>query len=308
MANTTSRPRNQCVRGLAVGRSVRLIAVQATALADELRTAHDAGPVGTAVLGRMACAALLLSVTLKERQQIGVQVNGDGPMGEAYAVADWLGRVRVTVADPKVQLADGLSLDEGIVNAVGQGRLTVIKQLTDGQPYKGIVPLVSGRIADDLAHYLLTSEQVHSAVALGEIFDKDGVVSVGGLMLQAMPGANGALLDDIIERFEALPPVGELFATHDDPKHILESLADDFECVDEREVRFHCPCSREQFARRLCALGESSLKSLTEDDDEATAICHFCGARYVFTREQLNALLYGARMYDQAEQGRGDHD
>ena len=183
---------------------------------------------------------------------------------EGHAVADSLGRVRATVGDPKIELAPGLSLDEGIAAAIGQGRMTVIKQLTDGQPYRGIVPLVSGRIAEDLAHYLLTSEQVHSAVALGEIFDQNGIVSMGGVMLQAMPGANGALLDDIIERFEALPPVGELFATYDDPTHILEALADDFERVDQREVRFHCPCSREQFARRLCALGESNLKSLTE--------------------------------------------
>ena len=83
--------------------------------------------------------------------------------------------------------------------------MTVIKQLTDGQPYRGIVPLVSGRIAEDLAHYLLTSEQVHGAVALGEIFDQNGIVSMGG-HAPSDADASGALLDDIIERFEALPP------------------------------------------------------------------------------------------------------
>ena len=81
MSKEMPKPQNQCARGLAIGRTVRLIAVQATALADELRIAHDAGPIGTAVLGRMACAATPLSVTLKDRQQIGVQVNGDGPIG-----------------------------------------------------------------------------------------------------------------------------------------------------------------------------------------------------------------------------------
>ena len=39
------------------------------------------------------------------------------------------------------------------------GRLTVIKTLDDGPPYRGVVPLVDGGIAADLAEYFVSSEQ-----------------------------------------------------------------------------------------------------------------------------------------------------
>ena len=212
-----------------------------------------------------------------------------------------MGRVRATVGDPRVALEAGQSLDEGLAKAVGPGRFSIIRQLTDGAPYRGVVPLVSGRIADDLAHYLLTSEQIHSAVALGEKLSKNGVKTMGGLMLQAMPGCDDTAVAELVERFESVASIGEALDGVDDVADILRGLADDFEMVDRRPISFHCPCSREQFARRLCALGENDLRTLTDNEEDATAVCHFCGAQYVFNREQLNALLYGARMYDEAE-------
>ena len=39
-------------------------------LADQLRVVHDAGPIGAVALSRAATAALLLSATIKDRQQV----------------------------------------------------------------------------------------------------------------------------------------------------------------------------------------------------------------------------------------------
>ena len=142
MSDLSATNDDVCVRGLALGRTVRLIAVNCTQLGERLRTAHDAGPLGTVALGRAACASILLSVTLKDRQQVGVQINGEGPIGEIYAISDWMGRVRATVGDPRVALEAGQSLDDGLAKAVGPGRFSIIRQLTDGAPYRGVVPLV----------------------------------------------------------------------------------------------------------------------------------------------------------------------
>ena len=55
-------------------------------------------------------------------------------------------------------------------------------------PYTGTVELVSGEIAEDLTHYLATSEQTNSALALGVQIGADGVVSAaGGYLIQARP-------------------------------------------------------------------------------------------------------------------------
>ena len=106
---------------------------------------------------------------------------------EAYAIADASGRVRATIRDPHAQ-TDGSNNRVG--DGFGNGRLSVTKQLTDESPYRGIVNLVTGGVAEDLAHYLHTSEQIPSAVALGELLSRDGVTHAGGLLVQALPDAD----------------------------------------------------------------------------------------------------------------------
>jgi molecular chaperone Hsp33 len=286
------------VRAMAAEQTIRLIAADTTPLVEGLRVAHDSGPLGTLALGRLATAAALLSATLKSRQQVGVQINGDGPLGETYAIADADGRVRATVIHPRAQLdGDELRLGAGF----GQGRLSVTRQLTDEAPYRGVVNLVTGEVAEDIAHYLLTSDQIPSAVSIGEILTPEGVMHAGGLLIQAMPGADEAVLGRLIEKIEALPPIAESWRSGETPETLVKGLMEDAQVVDDRELRFFCPCTREHFARRLCTVGEAELRRLTEALEETIIECHFCRAKHVFDGEQISALLYGARMYDEAD-------
>jgi Hsp33 protein len=49
----------------------------------------------------------------------------------------------------------------------------------------GMVPITSGEIAEDLAHYLATSEQQNCALGLGVSVGRDGeVLSAGGFLIQ----------------------------------------------------------------------------------------------------------------------------
>jgi len=286
------------VRALAANQTIRLIAADTTGLVETLRIAHDAGPLGTMALGRVATAAALLSATLKDRQQVGVQVNGDGCLGETYAIADFKGNLRATVLNPRAPLTDEIkTLGDGF----GAGRLSVTRQLTDEAPYRGIVNLVTGEIAEDLAHYLLTSDQLPSAVSIGEILTHEGVLHAGGLLVQAMPGAKDEELGHLIEKIESLAPMAELLRTGKSLESVITSLMPDAELMDERALNFHCPCTRELFARRLCTIGEAELTALTKELEETVVECHFCRNEYRFDAEQISALVYGARMYDEAD-------
>ena len=284
---------------MACDKTVRIVIARTTGITEALRKANDAGPLGTIALGRVATAALLMSATLKDRQQVGVQINGDGPLGEVYAIADWTGRVRATVVDPHAQLQDGPATD--LARGIGEGSFSVIKGLSEDAPYRGVVPLVTGGVAEDLAHYLLSSEQINSAVAIGELLTAEGVQASGGLFVQAMPGADDAQVSLLVERLETLPPIADCLSGGMTPKMIMDHLSDDSEVVSEGAVEFHCPCTREEFARRLCMLGEDELKKLTEELEVVDTECHFCRSIYSFDREQVNALIYGARMYDLAD-------
>jgi molecular chaperone Hsp33 len=286
------------VRALAANQTLRLIAADTTGLAEALRIAHDASPLGTKALSRVATAAVLLSATLKDRQQLGVQVNGDGCLGETYAIADCKGDIRATVLHPRATLGGGA---EKLGDGFGAGRLSITRQLTDEAPYRGVVNLVTGEIAEDLAHYLLTSDQLPSAVSIGEVFTNEGVASAGGLLVQAMPGTKDEDLGQLIEKIESLAPMAELLRAGESLESVLTALMPDAQFMDERDLNFHCPCTRELFARRLCTIGEAELIKLTKALEETVVECHFCRAEYRFDAEQISALVYGARMYDEAD-------
>ena len=83
----TMNENDELVRAVAFDGTVRAIAARTTEVARALRTAHDAGPVGAVALSRLATATLLLGATVKGRQQVGIQINGDGPLGELYAIS-----------------------------------------------------------------------------------------------------------------------------------------------------------------------------------------------------------------------------
>lgn len=295
---TTPPAPDRLARGVALGGNVRFALARTTAIARELVRLHDAGPLGALALGRVATGALLLGAHLKHRQQIGVQVNGAGPLGEIYAIADGDGHVRASIDAPRAEpVGETLRLGPALL----PGRLTITRRLSEDQPaYRGIVELVTGEIGDDLAHYLLGSEQIPSAVAVAERLGPEGVEAAGGFLVQALPGAAPEALDAIIDRIEALPPLADLIADGSSFAEILGHLFDDATILAETDLAARCPCSREHFARRLVTLGSAELERLTAEQAITEVECHFCRSRHVFDREQMNALLYGARMYEQA--------
>lgn len=284
------------VRGLALDGAVKFVVARTTDIARSLQTAHDAGPLAAMALGRTATAALMLAAGLKHQQQLGIQINGDGPLGEVYAIANADGAVRATVAEPKADTG-GLDLAAG----VGMGRLAVIRRLDENAPaYRGLVPLTDGGIGADVAEYLLSSEQVASAVSVGERLGPEGLTDAGGFLVQALPDAPPELLQTLIERIQRLPPIGELLAGGLDLEGVLDRLFDAPRILARTDLSLVCPCTRETFAQKLCTLGSAELARLTDELEETVLECHFCRTEYIFDRAQMNALLYGARMYEQA--------
>ncbi|MCA9539074.1 MAG: Hsp33 family molecular chaperone HslO [Myxococcales bacterium] len=290
--NPTDAP-DECVRGVAHGGEVKVVAARTTATIAELIRRHDAGPIGAMAIARVGTAAALLAAGLKDRQQVAVQVNGDGPVGEVYAIADVSGRLRLAIHGPHAEAPDGkLKLGP----AIGRGRLSIVRKLAEDEPpYRGVVELVDGEIGSDVAEALMVSEQVHSAVGVGEKLGPEGLIAAGGFLIQALPGASEATLKSIEARVGVLPPLGELLAEGQTPVEILEWLVDDLTVLARTHVHHECPCSREQFARYLIGLGVAEIESLIETNEITEVSCHFCGDHYQFDREQMRALRYGAQ-------------
>jgi molecular chaperone Hsp33 len=280
------------LRGLAFDQQLRFSVALTTPIANTLFKAHQPSAQGLLALSRSATAVALISATLKDRQQIGIQVNGDGPLGELYAVSTSKGEIRATVHHPQASAEPMHELG----SAIGEGRFTLIKTSASGAPYRGTVPIFTGGVAEDLAFYYMHSEQVPTACGIGEKVEEGQVTAAGGYFVQCLPHTHEETKRALESAVLSLPKLQDLLLED----HCLESLLSglfgtQFEVLHERPVRFSCPCERPRFARSLLSLGKAELSKLQREDGEISLLCHFCATQYHFNHEELGALIYGAR-------------
>lgn len=281
----------------ATASGVRAFAAVTTALCEEGRRRHDCYPVATAALGRTMTAALLLAANLKKSDEaITLRINGDGPIGSIVADASPAGLVRGYVSQPHVDLPlNKGKLDVG--GAVGQGQIHVTRFTGLKQPFTGSVPLVSGEIGEDVANYLLVSEQTPSTVALGVLVDTDlTVAAAGGLIVQAMPGADDAVLAKIEENLAALPPVSQMVKQGENAEAMLNRVFAGLPSTvfEPSQVAFYCHCSDERVENMLLGLGRKELAEMVLEG-QAEVRCHFCGEKYQVGRERLKELHDSAK-------------
>ncbi len=283
------------VRAIGVEGSVRALAVRSTGVGEALRQAHEAAPTAAVALTRAATAALLLGGTIKGREQVSIELKGSGPLGEIYAMADAHGNVRAMVRNPAVDLPPRPDGRFDVGQAIGEGTLTVTRALGMKEPYRGVVPLVNGEIASDLAQYFVSSEQKPAAVGLGERVEPEGVRAAGGFLIQALPGAKDAALERIEARIAKLPPLSELFASGITPEDLLKRLLLEVVVLETYPVQFTCPCARDRFERFLLGLGEAELRDMAATQAVTELVCHFCSTKYYFRRDEIEHLIEQAR-------------
>ncbi len=281
------------VRAISGDASIAVRTLVATRLVTEATQRHGTSPTAGAALGRALMGALLLASDGKQGETVQLQFRGAGPLRAITANADAAGHARGYVADPGVHLPLRTGkLDVGA--AIGVGLLSVLRFRPDGtEPYRGIVPLVSGEIAEDIAHYLRDSEQKPCAVALGVFVSaRNEIEAAGGFLLHALPGA----ADDVLARVErnvtALPPASRLVRSGVDARQMAERLLAGLgtRWLDQIEPRFHCGCTRERVLRAATLLGRAELRDVIRCGEPLEVRCEFCAARWTLSIDDVGAL------------------
>ena len=284
------------IRSVTEDGSVRAMAAVTTHTVDQARRRHATAPTATAALGRTLTAAGLLGSTLKDGQTVMVRVLGDGPLGGALAMGDASGGVRGYVANPDVHLPLTPTGKLDVGSAVGRGTLHVTVDVGLRVPYHGSVPLVSGEIGEDLASYLVSSQQVPSVVALGVLVSPDQrVIAAGGLIVQVLPGADEGVTDYLDKRARLIPTVTSLISSGRTPEEIVEEALGDLpsRVIARQPVRFRCGCSVRKVRDVLVALGEREMRDLLEERGSIEVRCNFCGRRYEFGEADVERIFKG---------------
>lgn len=287
------------IKATAAEGMLRAFAAATRDTVEAARAAHNTAPVATAALGRLMTAALMMGSDLKgEDDLVTLKIGCDGPIGGLLTTADSRGNVKGYVNNPEVLIHANEFGKLDVAGALGNGVLSVIKDIGLKEPYVGQTMLVSGEIAEDITYYFATSEQIPSAVALGVLMNKENTVrEAGGFIIQLMPGAPEELIDKLEARLGALPPVTKMLDGGMAPEDILREVLAGFqpEIHEKRPVRFHCDCTKARVEKALISIGKKDLQEMIDDGKPIETVCHFCGKKYNFTVEELQALLTKAK-------------
>ena len=286
---------DKIIRATAGNGMIKMAVVTARDTVERAREIHSCSPTASAVLGRALCAASMMGEMMKEEHaSLTIRINGGGPIGSVVAVSDSEGYVRGYVSDPSVDLplrSDG-KLNVGA--AVGKdGMFTVSRDIGLKEPYIGSTELVSGEIAEDLTSYLLESEQVPSACALGVLVDTDRTIkAAGGFIVQLMPGASEELigkLEDNIFMMDQLTTILDEDGAEAVFGQVLKGL--EHHIVGEVPVGYRCYCSRERVGEALRCIDRAELEEMIASGSDCEVSCQFCDKKYVFTPEDLKLML-----------------
>lgn len=286
---------------LAYNGKVSLICANTTELIEEIRKIHDLTPTTTAAMGRFATICGIMGLTsIKENDDsITVQLKGDGPTGTIVGIIkreNNVSKIKTYMQNPLVELPlkENGKIDVG--GAVGHaGYLNIIKQseVTDAE-YNGLVPLVSGEIAEDFTEYFATSEQKPTVLALGVLVNKDGTQSAGGYMINLMPDATENEITKIEEALSKAPSISELLSENKSLSEIAKIVTGDenIELLEDNlEIKYDCDCNKEKFEKGLISIGKDDLTKIIEEDGKAEIVCQFCNKKYNFSKEELENLL-----------------
>lgn len=296
LGNVNESNQDTLIHGTAADGTVRCMAAVTTKLVAEAARRHDIWPTVAAALGRTLTGTLLLGSSLKELDRLTVQIVSDGPIGGITAEANASGQVRGYVRNPEANAPYNEKGKFDVRAVVGQGMFYVTRESGYDvglyrEPYRGSVPLVSGEIAEDFAYYLTKSEQIPSAVLLGVHLQPEApyVSAAGGLMIQMMPGANEKTIGAIEAAISRMPQATMLIREGARPVDLLRAALGDLELevLDEKLVRFACPCSYERAVSMISSFDRAELESMLREDRGAVMICHFCNETYRLDETEL---------------------
>ena len=288
---------DKIIRCITSDGAIMASAIDASDIVFTAKKLHKLSRSATAALGRLLCATSMMGNMLKQKDAfINLRVLGDGEMGAVVAVGDSRGNVRGYVENPDCPTEYYRSGKINVSQAVGKnGMLSVMRDYGTGDPYIGQVELVSGEIAEDVTNYYATSEQIPTVCALGVLIDKENgeVLLAGGLLIQLLPGAYDEAIDKLEENVKKLEPVTTMLAKGMSILDICKTALDGFEVevLDENPVNYVCSCSREKLERYFMTMSDDDIRTMTDEQGVAEAVCQFCNKRYTFTRDDLEKLI-----------------
>ncbi len=284
------------IRGIEKDGKFKFVGTKTTNLVDEARKAHETSASASAALGRALTAGALMSTQLKNPDDsLTLIISGNGIGGNILVSANNKGELKGYIDNPKADLPSNRNNKLDVAGIVGNvGYIKTIMDLGLKEPYIGQSPIVSGEIAEDIANYYLTSEQVNTAVALGVLVNTDlSIINAGGYLIQLLPGATEEDIIKLEKSITSKPNLTALMDEYEDFEELIKYLLEDFEIetLEKTNIQWKCNCSKEKTIEMLKTIGIDELESIIVEDGEAEVVCQFCNEKYQINKQELEEIL-----------------
>lgn len=282
------------IKSISQSGAFRAYVLDSTETVKAAQEKHNTLSSSTVALGRTLIANQILAANQKGDSKITVKVIGDSSFGHIISVADTKGHVKGYIQNTGVDIKKTATGEVLVGPFMGNGHFVTIIDYGTGNPYTSTTPLITGEIGEDFAYYLTESEQIPSAVGLNVLLDENDKVKVaGGFMVQVLPGASEEEIARYEKRLQEMPAISQLLASENHVDALLETIYGDepYKRLSEEPLNFQCDCSRERFEAALMTLPKADLQAMIDEDKGAEIVCQFCGTKYQFNENDLEALI-----------------
>lgn len=280
------------VKALAHNGNIRILAVNSLHTVNHIVKLFDLYPTSAAALGRFVSIGYILGGMLKAQEEtISATIKGSNDIKQMVLVATSEGTIKATISNPSVNYVHPITGKLDVGKAIGEGKLSVVKNMGLKHNFSSTVDLTTSEIGDDFTSYFATSEQTPTAIAVGVLVNADGsVASAGALCIQLMPGHSEADILVVEHVIAHLKPISHILLEEPSVEKLVSVLFDETMILETKSVKYDCDCSYERMRKGLSLIDMVELKDIIREDEEAHIQCQFCHKEYLFNLDDLLAI------------------
>ena len=270
----------------------RLIVVDLTATMNEIGKKHNAQGFALKLLAENSIASIFLSASLKFPGTVSFTTRFSGEITLVQSDSTPQGLVRAMIPQPELQAVGGNE------PALIPQSVRVIKLNEQGKRvHESIIEAPAVSMGQNLATYLLQSEQIRSAVGIEAAFNKEDPSKLdyaAGFYIEAFPDLEDKDINLIEVIIQNLPKFCDMNTPEGfDLDELLDQLRGPYEIdiVKEIDPKAYCPCSRERTVATLATLPLKDLQDLEKEGKDLEVICDFCRTPYQITLADLRSII-----------------
>ena len=279
------------IRG--TSKNARFFIADTTDIVQEAAAIHKYDKYSIEVFGKFCTLAVLMGATLKGEDKLTIRTDTEGYIKNIVVNSDASGNIKGYLANT----------DAENVEHLGKGMMRIIKDMGLKEPYVAITDIDYTNLPNDISAFFYNSEQVPTVISIAGQSTNDGkILCAGAFMVQLLPNADESFITKLEQKVQAIRPMNELMLggmtleqianlLYDDMDTEDDSLVEEFEILENKEVRYQCDCNSDRFYRGILTLGKDDLKHIFEEEKEIEAECQFCGKRYKFLEKDFEEVL-----------------